>query len=218
MSYVKYGNKFVQSGGHYVGKVSIVNLIVMNWDINNNAITLTGQPDLSGNKIITCDVWLNKESGFNVLSWFSLGAAPNNIVTFMIDDVLQIAVSGSTAFGGLLGYSLAGLSNKFLHCEIIKHPDHIDSFLINGVLQTPILTGTSSSETTVSRIGADGSATIGPDKYLKDMYIWHVGVDGIGYWDGTGLYANTDSAWVDQVLGDDGIVSGGPKLKYFYSY
>jgi hypothetical protein len=204
MSYLTYNGAMVESVGQYLVK----NFYVIDWDGINDIVTLSGQPDLSGTKTITFNMWLTKDTGFASDMLFTLGLPPGNIFAELDSNIIRIGISANVNIGSTKTYSITGLTNQKLSCTIVKTTDAISSFTINGSPQSGG-TGVSTRNTELSAIGGDGNLS----SLLEDAYIWNIAVEGIGSWLGSGNNANTDAAWLDGIGSNNGTVVGSPTLK-----
>ncbi len=112
-------------------------------------------------------------------------------------------------------YALAGLSGKILNCSLEKSRSSIDSFSIDGDIQTPIYSGFWGA-------GGPGGINIAKGNLanLQNATVWDVkiydtstgGSPLIHSWKGYPA-GNTDSAWVDDVSTLDGDLTGSGETR-----
>jgi hypothetical protein len=198
------------------GDSNIINVLlplvvgVLNWDGLDDKVTFPSHADLSGNKTIKFNLWLTKDSGFAENALFSLGASLNNIyVVLDSSDQFRIGIADDITLGSTKWYSITGLANQLLACEIIKTAHGITSFKINSIARTQVGMGNSNYPTVYSTIGVGGDGVI---DYLVDAYIWDIVVVGVGSWAGNPI-GNIDASWVDGIGSINGVVSGNPSIR-----
>lgn len=188
------------------------NMIIglLDFDGINDSIEFDSTPDSTGNKTLTFNLYLTKESGYPSSS---LGApiivfASNSedyVSAFLKGDQLIIYTT-NLGFGNKT-YSLSGLSSQVLNVKIVKQTGSSATLYINDVLQTPS-----------STLGGAGmtSSKIGwiTDDFLTDAYVWDVilantGGANIHYFKGY-PNGNTEEAWDDLIGSIQATVYGNP--------
>lgn len=206
MGYLKFNGQYIKTDNSYLTAVVFDDLFV-NWD-GASYVTLSGQPDLSGNKKVSWDMYLDNESGYSS-TLFNLGASTDNMSAILDTDTIVVANLNNGTSGAAKTYTIAGLSGKKLECIAVKSANTVDWFQVNGILQDASTSGTLNDDAEVSRIAADGSTGAGDQ--LHNAYIWDIIAEGAGSWSGVGegfVSPITSQAWVDSIGNNDGTFSG----------
>ena len=175
---------------------------LFNFDGNANILVRpVSTSDVSGNRAIKWKMWLDQESGYTACKVFCFWPSGTYSETCNIGLNNNEIIIQTKYLSTSLKYSLSGLSNNILNCEVKKSGETIDYFKVNDIS----LSSTGSG----SFLGGNGDAWYISFAGLYLATIWDIRVidsdtqilkDGfLGYPNG-----NTSNAWLNTVEGSSG--------------
>ncbi len=199
------GSKLIMTGG----ETTITALYFELDGINDDYIKLPANlgSDITGDKRITFNGYRHIYET-HTMFWFNFWDSTS--------DYLRMTTTGNQVHiymddtGGGKYYTVADLTTGgLMEMEIIKTGSVIASFKINGIEQTADGNTSSGTNYTISYAAGGGNQSL-DNVSVWDMKIYDSSVGGTltHWWKGTGVDADKDSAWTDQVGALDGSVFG----------
>jgi len=173
-------------------------------------LDLSGDPDLSGNKVIRWKMWIDSASSSGTV--FSLGENQDSIgvIGNGSGELRCTNINRTMGNDGEKRLDTTGLYGMVLDCLAIKTSNEITWFQIGGKTASDQYLSQTGTALDISRIG--GSGVDSSPGTANDIYVWNIEVDGIGSWNGYGNDADTDAAWADGIGSNDGSWNGTPTL------
>jgi len=205
MAYLEYNGQMVIFNDQYViSNPQPVAGGVIEFLDGGGTVIFGSQPDIAGSKTFKANIYI--DSSTSSLYFYSKGVAATDFLVVSYDDapdwagtdpVLMVHVKNAAGPPGIVrqAYDISNYLGQIELLEIVKVTGGITSVTIGG--------------DTLTKIG-DGYFDYGGD--LKQVAgirssIWDVEIVGshkwVGYPDG-----DQDSAWVDTIGSDDGVVGG----------
>lgn len=177
--------------------------VILGSDLNN--------PSMQYGKRVEWKMYLDQEDGYDgdadAPIQFTGESATSDMIRFKLDGSLFKVKSNSSS---AKFYPIAGFSGQILDCVVEKSRSIIDSFSINGQIQTPIFTGFWGDGGASGMAIAKGNLSDLSNATVWDVKIYDTSTAGsplIHSWKGYPA-GNTDAAWVDDVSTMDGDLLG----------
>ena len=206
----------VVSEGKYVSDINTPEpgLTVVDFAGDDTTRYSTYIPDMDSNGSIKFKAYLDKDSGLTEGKFYNLKKnSAQSFRALIVDSSLYLQGYSFATSNKTRAIDITGRDLEILEIEVIYTSDDPTAVNINEVSQTVYAATYSSTSGGVSSIGSNAY-----DQYLTDATIWDVRTYTSGaalthQWLGTGVNANLDSAWTDQVGVLDMTVIGSPATR-----
>ena len=200
----------LQSTHKYLINTAVIIPGEINLITSGDGVDFASLPDVTGNKTITMDLWLNDTSS-NMYVAFSAGGQPGDflLVTYgVIPELGQVHLSVHTKNSPSLvrkAYNISAYLNQMLTLEIVKTSSAITSVKANG-----------NTLTNFGSLFFDNTG--GPFYYVRGDHnasIWNLEIVGSHKWIGY-PYGNTNGAWLDTIGINHGTIAGTPGTRNLF--
>lgn len=174
---------------------------VMDFDGSNDFISLSSVPDVTGSKTISFKFRVDTTPAIaGYIIQFGTGTDYCN-VAYSSTDKLVVQCSGTDTGSTDLNITLG----QIYEIQITKTTGTTTAIELDGVPQVVGGSVISAGPTTGDTIG-----NLGGSSRYHDGVVYNVLIASTHQWNGTGVNANQNSAWEDQIGAIDGTVNGTP--------